>query len=369
MTDTTDNHSRTDSLEATEAAEARSLSKGLGWKIALPVALGLAVVAWLFYDDFRPEVWRSIHWDAHVLLGLALALLFVVGRDYGMTWRFRVLTDRELSWRSCLRVTLLCEFTSAITPSAVGGSALGMIYLNREGISLGRATTLMMTTILLDELFFTLLCPLVVLCISESALFGFSDGGFSIGLKAAFWAVYGVIVAWTLLLFLGIIVAPEKVRRGLTAIFKLRWLRRWREGVSHTADNMVDTSRELRGRSAGWWARAFGATAVSWCSRFLVVNMLFLAFVPAASQLAVFGRQFVVWVILMVTPTPGGAGVSEWLFTEYYGDLIGSAGLALVIALMWRLLSYYIYLVIGACILPSWLRKGFSHRGKHQPKS
>ncbi|MCM1337086.1 MAG: flippase-like domain-containing protein [Candidatus Amulumruptor caecigallinarius] len=347
--------------------EEKTLSKGLGWKIALPVALGLGVVAWLFYDDFKPEVWRSIRWDAHVFVGLALALLFVAGRDYGITWRFRVLTDRGLSWRACLRVCMLCEFTSAITPSAVGGSALGMIYLNREGVPFGRATTLMMTTILLDELFFTLLCPLVVLAVSNSALFGFSDGGFTIGLRAAFWIIYGVIVAWTALLFLGIIVAPESVRRALNALFRLRWLRRWHEGVARTADNMVETSRELRGRGPLWWGRAFAATAVSWCSRFLVVNMLFWAFVPAASQIAVFGRQFVVWVILMVTPTPGGAGVSEWLFTEYYGDLIGSAALALVIALMWRLLSYYIYLVVGAVILPSWLRKGFGGQ-RHKMK-
>lgn len=346
------------------AHEEQSLSHGLVWKIALPVLLGLAVVAWLFWRDFDAAVWRSIHWDAAVVGGLALALLFVAGRDFGMTWRFRTMTDGELSWRSSLRVCMLCEFTSAITPSAVGGSALGMIFLNREGISLGRSTTLMMTTILLDELFFTITCPLIVLVVDASSLFGFSDGGFSIGLKAAFWIVYGVIVAWTLLLFLGIIVAPEKVRTAIVALFKLRWLRRWQQGALQTADNMVDTSRMLRGCNAMWWLRAFGATAVSWCSRFLVVNMIFLAFAPAASQLTVFGRQFVVWVILMVTPTPGGAGVSEWLFTEYYGDLIGSAGLALVIALMWRLISYYIYLVIGACILPGWLRRGFTRHHK-----
>ncbi len=80
---------------------------------------------------------------------------------------------------------------------------------------------------------------------------------------------------------------------------------------------------------------------------------------PAAGQAVVFARQFVVWVILMVSPTPGSAGISEWLFTTYYGDLIASAGMALVIALFWRLVSYYVYLVIGICILPGWFRRGF----------
>ena len=71
----------------------------------------------------------------------------------------------------------------------------------------------------------------------------------------------------------------------------------------------------------------------------------------------VFGRQFVVWVVLMVSPTPGGSGVSEWLFTNYYGDLVGSLSAALLIAMLWRILSYYIYLVTGACLAPSYFRK------------
>lgn len=334
-------------------------------KVLAPVAIGLGVVAWLFRDDFRPEVWRAIHWDIATVGFLALAMLFVFGRDFGMAWRFRSLTDRRLRWGQAARVTMLVEFTSAITPSAVGGSAFGMLFLNREGIHIGRATTLMMTTLLLDELFFTLACPLVFLMVSPAELFGFSGaesaGAFSLGLRTAFWVIYGVIVAWTALLFLGIIVAPTAVKRALMAVMRLRWLRRWQDSMERTTDNMVETSRELRGRPAVWWLDAFGATATSWISRFLVVNMLFLAFAPHAPQLVVLGRQFVVWVILMVTPTPGGSGVSEWLFTEYYGDLIGSAGLALVIALFWRLISYYIYLIIGVCIVPSWLRRGIHH--------
>ncbi|QCD39350.1 hypothetical protein E7745_07350 [Duncaniella sp. C9] len=58
-------------------------------------------------------------------------------------------------------------------------------------------------------------------------------------------------------------------------------------------------------------------------------------------------------------PHPGSAGISEWLFTTYYGDLIHSAGIALIIALFWRIISYYIYLLVGACILPSWIRDSF----------
>ncbi len=64
----------------------------------------------------------------------------------------------------------------------------------------------------------------------------------------------------------------------------------------------------------------------------------------------------------MVSPTPGGSGISEWLFANYYGDLIGTVGIAAVMALIWRLFSYYIYLIIGMALLPAY----FGERGRRR---
>jgi hypothetical protein len=117
---------------------------------------------------------------------------------------------------------------------------------------------------------------------------------------------------------------------------------------------MIATSKQLRKCGLYWWTKAFASTMLSWCSRFLVVNALFLGFAPEADQLVILGRQLVVWIILMVSPTPGGSGVSEWLFTTYYGDLIvGGTAIAVVLSLFWRVVSYYIYLIIGVFMLPS----------------
>lgn len=120
----------------------------------------------------------------------------------------------------------------------------------------------------------------------------------------------------------------------------------------------------LRRKPFIFWVRVFGATAISWFSRYMVVNALFLAFVPAADpeQWIILARQFIVWVLLIVSPTPGGAGISEWLFTEVYGSLIPTMALALFMACCWRIISYYVYLIIGSCILPKWLRDSFSKK-------
>lgn len=327
-------------------------------KTALPIVIGVGVVVWLFLKDFNPAALSMLTFDTRTVLSLAACLVFVFGRDFGLAWRFRTITDGHLSWRRAFRVDLMCAFTSAITPSAVGGSALAIFYLNREGIKVGQATTLTLTTLFLDEMFFVVFCPILVLVLPIDELFGTTTGNvFLESVKVIFWLVYAGIVAWAAILFIGILARPEWLERTVIKLFSLRWLRRWKDGAVRMTSGMRATSTWVKGQSKRWWLNVFGATTLSWFSRYLVVNALFFGFVPAASQLLVFGRQFVVWVVLMISPTPGGSGVSEWLFTNYYGDMIGDLSAALVIAMIWRVVSYYIYLVAGVCLLPSYFKK------------
>ena len=130
---------------------------------------------------------------------------------------------------------------------------------------------------------------------------------------------------------------------------------------------MVVAGHALKKKNAGWWSQAFSATAFSWFSRYLIVNALFFGFVPAVDQLMVLARQMVVWLVLIISPTPGGSGVSEWLFTDYYGDLINRSmpdattvavsATIIILALSWRIVSYYVYLLIGLFLMPSFFKK------------
>lgn len=323
--------------------------------VAIPVIIGIAVVAWLFWDEFANFNWQAVSLTPTVLAGLTLALAALAGREMGYMWRYKRLTDGDLSWLQSFKVCMLCEFTSAITPTAVGGSSMAMVFMNREGINFGRGTALMIITLFLDELFFVISCPLIVALTPFDSLFGTFDVEFSIGLKWVFWGVYALIAAWTLLLFIGIIAKPQGLKRLLVMLFSLPVLRRWKTKAARMAVNMQSASVEARSKSVKWWAEAFAATALSWTCRYVMVCFLFLAFVPGSNQWLVFARQGVIWLLLLVCPTPGGSGVSEWLFSEYYADIMGSAQIGLVIALTWRILSYYIYLIIGLAVIPSWL--------------
>ena len=66
-------------------------------------------------------------------------------------------------------------------------------------------------------------------------------------------------------------------------------------------------------------------------------------------------------VITQFTPTPGGSGVMELAFSGFFSDFV-SKGIGSIGALLWRLITYYPYLIIGALIIPNWVRRVMRNR-------
>ena len=292
---------------------------------------------------------------------LLLALLFMAGRDLGYMLRLRLLSDKALSWRQSLRVIMLWEFTSAVTPSAIGGTSLAVIYVNKEGISVGRSSAIVMATSLLDELYFVVMLPLLLLVVTATQLFAVNTS-IATGLLAFTLAGYLIKLAWTLALLYGLFVNPRSLRRLIVRAFSLPVLRRWKTGAAKAGDDIVASASELKHRPPAFWLKSFAATFVSWTSRYWVVNALFLAFFAVHDHLLIFARQLVMWIMMLVSPTPGGSGFAEFVFKQFLGDFIPVAGLTVIIALLWRLITYYLYLLIGVILVPGWLKSKF---GKH----
>jgi len=325
------------------------------YQLLLPVLIGFAVIGWMFYQEFDSQIFSSIEFSIRTFVCIILAFLFMFGRDLGLIWRYRIISDKSLTWTQAFRVNMLCEFTSAVTPSAIGGSSLAILFLNKEGINAGRSTTLMISTLFLDELFFILACAVVLFFIPIHQLFSTSTP-LSSGLLILFSSVYGAVVLWTVILFIALFKRPVWIKKILLKLFRLPLLIRWYKQVEELTDNLVVSSKEISSRPFLFWAKAFCTTALSWSSRYLVANALFLAFSPANNQLLIFARQLILWITMIISPTPGGSGIGEYMFKEYYSDLFQNAGIVLVVTFLWRIISYYVYLLIGICIVPKWIK-------------
>jgi uncharacterized protein (TIRG00374 family) len=335
-----------------------------------PILIGLAVVGWMLYRDFDPDVFARIRFSWNTLFWLFIAFLCMFGRDLGYIIRIKVFSGGQLSWMQAFRIIMLWEFTSAITPSAVGGTSVAILYVHKEGISVGKSSAMVMLTSFFDELYFVIMFPLVLLAVGQAQLFDLnnvSESFLSMSLMTVAGVGYLLKLVWTLVMSYGLFVNPRGLKWLLLKIFKIRPLRRWYRSVNNVGTDIILSSRELKTKRAGFWIKGFLSTFLSWSSRYWVANALILAFFGYTDQLLLFARQLVMWVMMLVMPTPGGSGFAEYIFTHFLGDRMPVApelqvAAGTLVAVVWRLITYYPYLIAGAILFPRWLNTHFSHR-------
>ena len=333
-------------------------------QVLIPIGIGMGVIVWLFMREFDYMSFSEIRFTLCSVGFLLLAFLFMFGRDFGMIWRFRIMSDKKLSWIQAFNIHILNEFTSAVTPSAVGGSALVVLFLNKEGLSVGRSTAIMITNLFLDELFFIIICPVIFLFVPLAELFNVTSV-ISATIGVVFWSIYGILFVWTCILFIGLFYRPDLVAGVFRLIFRLPILSRWHNKMNSFSESLIHASEEINKKSFLFWIKAFITTALSWILRFLLVNALFMAFMPINNHFVIFGRQVMLWIVMVLSPTPGASGLTEIAFKEYYSDLHLGSGPILLIILIWRIISYYLYLLLGVLIIPKWIKKSFIGNNAH----
>jgi uncharacterized protein (TIRG00374 family) len=337
-------------------------------RIILPVAIGLAVVVWFIVKDINAEVlskliftWKSVFW-------LFIAWLCMFCRDLGYIIRIRVLSDNDLTWKQAFRVIMLWEFTSAITPSTVGGTAVAVVFLHKEGMTVGKSTSVVLATSFLDELYFVIMLPLLLLLVGKDALFITSLQGTGMSFLndlIMFTAIgYTVIILWVILVGYGLFFNPEGISKLILKIFSLPLIKRWKEPARKAGNDIIESSIELKRKPFSFWGKAMTATFLSWTARYWVVNAILVAFFAINNHFLIFARQLVTWIMMIISPSPGGSGFAELILGRYISDQIPvdpliAGSIALAIAIIWRVISYYPYLVIGALLVPSWIDRKF----------
>jgi len=337
--------------------------------IILPVLFGLIGVVWLFVSEFQSfgEVWLPDYINGYSIIFIVCAVLMVIIKDGAGMWRLWYLSDKRIGFKGLYRVRMLYEFTSAVTPSIAGGSTLEMLFINKEGVPLGESTAICIISLFCDELFFVLSFPIMLIFIPLQEIFSMS--GDIATILSLFLIGYVLKAVWVIILFIGIFIKPEALAWIIKQIFRIGILRKWQYGAMRTAAEIRTCSRKIKHKPLTFWLKTLSLGSTIWIARFLIVNFLIMAFSTGANatflsfhdNIIVICRQIITMVVMMIAPTPGGSGFIEVLFENYLGEFLPATGIVLVlITSLWRLLTYYYYLIAGVIIAPKWISKNFS---------
>ncbi len=335
-------------------------------KVWWPVVIGLGIVFALFYLDpnLTSENLKVVV-DASPLF-IFLSILVIFFRDFGYVYRIREITDRQLTWTRSIYVIILWEFASAVTPSVVGGTAVAMFILNKEGIKMGKAIAYVMVTAILDNLFFVIGAP-IILYLAKDNIFPESaiiESQLGNSLQVIFWISYSLYASYSFVMAAALFYRPRVFKWILIKLFSIKFLQRWKHDAQEHGDQIIEASKQLAGKHYTYWLKIIGATIFVWSSRYLMLNALMGAFVPLDlfDNIIVFARQVIMWIVMMISPTPGSSGTAEFFFGVFFEQFLQKY--TFVTSIIWRLLSYYPYLILGAIFLPRWVRQVFFKKKK-----
>ena len=327
-------------------------------RVWVPVLFGLGIVSYLFIND--PDVTAenlTLIFNAS-LIPILLALLTFFARVGGYILRMRTLTNQNLSWLSCFYVIILWEFSSAVTPSVVGGTAVAVFILHKEGLNLGKSLAYVMLTAILDNLYFVLAAPLILfftqgIVFPESTNIELELFDFQLRLDVIFFISYSLIALYTFFMSYALFINPRAFKWLLLKITYIRIFRKWRYSAYERGNEIVWASSLIKGKNLSYWLKIISVTIFIWSARYLMLNFQIDGYSELNLQdhFLIFSRQIVLWIIMLFSPTPGSSGTAEFFFPLFFQEFLGK--FTLVNNILWRLLSYYPFLILGAIFLPT----------------
>lgn len=329
-------------------------------RMILPIMLGLAGVAYLFYRQFDPEQFRLINWTAQAFAWIGLAFLLLLSRHFFYALRMRTITNGFFSWWKCVQLIVLWEFSAALTPTSKGGPFVMLFVLTQEKLAAGRTAAAVFYTMVCDAGFFVLTLPVLLFIYGPPMLYPGMESYQDVGLASGtFFVTYALMFSYWLVLVFFLFLKPGYAKGALNWLASRRLLKRFSPSLIRLGNEFTLAATEMRQQNWRYHFRVLLGTVGAWTSKFIMINCLIIAVVPStpldgSTQSFLYARLVAMFTIMAFSPTPGGAGLAEIALARFISDYVPQ-GIGLVVALLWRGMAYYGYLLVGAIIVPGWI--------------
>ena len=274
-------------------------------------------------------------------LGLLLTMLgMIVVGWYLNALRLRLLVGhRRLGQHRAVGIVIATEFAICATPGGAGGPLTMMALLLRQGVAAAKGTATYAVEQLTDLLFFACALVGVLIYAVTHSLNGYIASllGFSAALLIGVMVLLALLGRFHRKVFL--LNGWLAGRLGMRAPRKRYWARK----LLSFRNALLECLRLPRSILLG----VFLLTTLHWLLRY---SVLYLTLLGLDSQLA-WAWTFIVQLLALtagqLSLLPGGAGSAELASAALLAPLVGKPTAAAAI-LIWRFVTYYFYLIVGA---------------------
>jgi len=322
------------------------------------LAIITVIVLFLVLKDDFGSIIKLLSGSNPLFILIAFLLQFLLIFFESLAF-YQILKSYQENYRfkSTFQLSLITKFFNGITPFSTGGQPMQVYYLNKEGFRLTKATNAIMQNFILYQS--SLITVGIIALLLNHKYNYFIDSPI---LKQL--VTLGFLVNTLVMVFLFIISFSNKfnqffIERGIEFLSRLGLIKnkekskeKWIERCNdfHQGATFIKEHKMLCVK--GYLYNILALLCYYMIPYFVVKALLIDAsifLVPsivASSYVAIIGAFI---------PIPGASGGIEFGFLQFFGNFI-SGSLLSASLLVWRSITYYIPMILGAVVMN--LRKG-----------
>ena len=255
---------------------------------------------------------------------------------------------KKTSVVALLRVPLLNQLGTGVTPFATGGQPAQLYGLTRSGVEAGRALSVILMKFLVYQ-FVVVVCFVIGYFAAEHFIYAQVDPTFATFIPFAI-AIHAVVIVgialvmfWPALTIRIVDMVSPLFKRFMSEVRYRRLIRT----VKQKIDNFHQESR----RVISSWESLLGGTFFTTLQ--LIVFYMIPYFVIRAFGYSETNPWLIVTMNIMIVmvislfPIPGGVGGAELSFQLLFSPFVKNPATLILVILIWRLITYYFGLFAG----------------------
>ncbi|MEM1041246.1 MAG: lysylphosphatidylglycerol synthase transmembrane domain-containing protein [Bacteroidota bacterium] len=326
--------------------------------LVVPVLLSVTVLGLVLYFTWEPDTL------GRMTRGLNAGLLWLAFGMVGVRillggGRLRYISHGTLSLVGGMRGAVAWDFMSAVTPSAVGGAPLAAYFVAKDNrIPVGEATAILLFSMLMDQIWFAVSIPFILLSSVWIEVFPPSLGLAGAGTLTVYFI--GMML-WACFFAYATLIRPQILESVATWIVRLKWLRRFEGRVRRELVELRRRAAVLRGQPPHFFVIGFFWSAGIWLTRYVALLLIVLSVYPLLDAFTFLVRTGGMMLTAMAVPTPGGSGGIEGLYVLFLAPLIPKAIVGATL-LTWRLMAYHFFIAVGFVMTALAVKSRFAGR-------
>ncbi len=270
---------------------------------------------------------------------------------------------KKQRFRSSVTTSMIGQLFNCVTPFSSGGQPVQAYHMTKTGIPLGISSSCLLIKFIVYQIVLTIYS--IVVLVAKWEYFSSQISGFGYLVFIGFLINTGVMFFLFAICFFKNL--TQKIAFGVIRLLtKLKLLKKPDEITNRVAKELAEFHEGflLLRKHLRMMFTTFLLTALQLTVQFSIPYFLCLTFrVDTLSPVLVICALAFVTMISSFVPLPGASGGAEYSFYTFFSPFFRDTSLINLILLLWRLLTFYLPIIVGLCVFVFALRKTKGSKG------